>query len=284
MTVANEPVAALLVTSNSARWIEATLNSILGQTRQPDAFVVIDDNSTDDTRSIISSVLKGEALVYRATSRAADTTTRIAHNFRQGVRACADHAIAVLGDHDDVWHPDRIAHQTRELSDHPTALMLASDGALIDAIGESKAGSLREAFPVPDDWNDLAPLDQLRYVLRHSIATGGASALRPAAFADVAIPAGWLHDRWWSLVATVLGGMRIDGEQLIDYRVSGTQEVGLGQGRQRDSQFHRAASAATQAPMVLGKVRDLHAGLQPLTTDPTLARALSWAGLARALR
>ena len=135
MTVANEPVAALLVTSNSSLWIEATLNSILGQTRQPDAFVVIDDNSTDDTRSIISSVLKGEALVYRATSRAADTTTRIAHNFRQGVRACADHAIAVLGDHDDLWHPDRIAHQTRELSDHPTALMLASDGALIDAIG-----------------------------------------------------------------------------------------------------------------------------------------------------
>jgi len=284
MTAANETVAALLVTSNSARWIEATLESILAQTRQPDAFVVIDDNSTDDTRSIISSVLKGQALVYRATSRAADTTTRIAHNFRQGVRACADHAVAVLGDHDDLWHPDRIEHQTRELSNHPSALMLASDGALIDAQGQSKEGSLRDAFPVPADWNDLTTLDQLRSVLRHSIATGGASALRPAAFADVVIPAGWLHDRWWSLVATVLGGMRIDGEQLIDYRVSGTQEVGLGQGRQRDSKLHRAASAATQAPMVLGKVRDLHAGLQPLTTDPTLARALSWAGLARALR
>lgn len=284
MTTANDQVAALLVTSNSARWIEATLNSILAQTRPPDAIVVIDDNSTDDTRSIISSVLKGKALVYRATSRAEDTTTRIAHNFRQGVRACADHAVAVLGDHDDLWHADRVEHQSRELAGHPAALMLASDGALIDAKGELKQGSLRDTFPVPRDWNDLLPLDQLRYVLRHSIATGGASALRPAAFSDVAIPAGWLHDRWWSLVATVLGGMRIDGDQVIDYRVSGSQEVGLGQGRQRDSKLKRAASAAADAPMVIGKVRDLHARLQPLATDPVLVKALGWAGLVRALR
>lgn len=284
MTTANDQVAALLVTSNSARWIEATLHSILAQTRPPDAIVVIDDNSTDDTRSIISSVLKGKALVYRATSRAEDTTTRIAHNFRQGVRACADHAVAVLGDHDDLWHPDRVEHQSRELAGHPDALMLASDGALIDAKGEPKQGSLRDTFPVPRDWNDLLPLDQLRYVLRHSIATGGASALRPAAFADVAIPAGWLHDRWWSLVATVLGGMRIDGDQVIDYRVSGSQEVGLGQGRQRDSKLKRAASAAADAPMVIGKVRDLHARLQPLAMDPELVKALGWAGLVRALR
>lgn len=284
MTKATEPVAALLVTSNSARWIEATLDSILAQTRAPDAIVVIDDNSIDDTRSIINRFLKGRALVYRATSRAEDTTTRIAHNFRQGVRACADHAVAVLGDHDDVWHPDRIEHQTRELAHHPSALMLASDGALIDAHGEPRKGSLRDAFPVPACWNDDAPLDQLRFVLRHSIATGGASALRPAAFADVAIPAGWLHDRWWSLVATVLGGMRIDGAHIIDYRVSGTQEVGLGQGRQRDSKFRRAVTAAAEAPMVLGKVRDLHSGLLPYATDPTVARGLRWASLARTLR
>ena len=249
MSEANGTVAALIVTSNSARWIEVTLNSILAQTRQPDAIVVIDDNSTDNTRTIISSVLKGKAIVYRATSRAEDTTTRIAHNFRQGVRACADHAFAVLGDHDDLWHPTRIEHQTRELAARDAVLMLASDGALIDAKGDPQKGSLRDAFPVPADWNDLTPLEQLRYVLRHSVATGGASALRPAAFADVAIPPGWLHDRWWSLVATVLGGMRIDGEQVIGYRVSGSQEVGLGQGRQRDSKLRRATSVATAAPI-----------------------------------
>jgi hypothetical protein len=78
--------------------------------------------------------------------------------------------------------------------------------------------------------------------------------------------------------------MRIDGEQLIDYRVSGTQEVGLGQGRQGDSKLRRMASAATEAPMVLGKVRDLHAGLLPYATDPTVARGLGWASLARTLR
>jgi len=60
--------------------------------------------------------------------------------------------------------------------------------------------------------------------------------------------------------------------------------VGLGQGRQRDSKLRRMASAATEAPMVIGKMRDLHSGLQPLASTPELVNALGWAGLARALR
>ncbi len=276
--------AALIVTSNSARWIEQTLASIVGQEHQPDAIVVIDDNSTDSTRSIIHEVLAGRASVYRATSRAEDVTTRIAHNFHQGIRACLAYDVAVLGDHDDLWYPTRVGHQVRQFAVHPEVTMLASDGTLINARNESLDGTLRATFPVPGDWNHERPAEQMRYAVRHSIATGGASALRPAGFADLTIPAGWLHDRWWSLVATARRGMMIDTELVIDYRVIETQEVGLGRGRQDDSRLKRLTSAVTGGPEVMGKLRDLHGRLRPLATDDAIGESLSWPRLLQALR
>ena len=143
MSAKSLSTVALIVTSNSARWIEQTLVSIVGQEHQPDAIVVIDDNSTDNTRSIIHAVLGGRASVYRATSRAEDVTTRIAHNFHQGVRACAKYDVAILGDHDDRWYPTRVGHQLRQLATHPEMTMVASDGTLINARNESLDGTLR---------------------------------------------------------------------------------------------------------------------------------------------
>ena len=275
--------AALIVTSNSARWIEQTLASIVGQEHQPDAIVVIDDNSTDTTRSIVHAFLGGRASVYRATSRTEDVTTRIAHNFHQGIRACLKYDVAILGDHDDLWYPTRVGHQVQQLARRPEIAMLASDGTLINARNESLDGTLRATFPVPGDWNHERPAEQMRYAVRHSIATGGASALRPADFADLTIPAGWLHDRWWSLVATARRGMMVDTELVIDYRVIDTQEVGLGRGRQDDSKFKRLTSAVTAGPEVIGKLRDLNGRLRPLATDEAIVESLSWARLAKAL-
>ena len=284
MSQTNPTVAALIVTSNSSRWIEQTLVSVVNQDRQPDAIIVIDDNSADSTRSIVNDVLGGRANVYRATSRAPDVTTRIAHNFHQGVRACLRYDVAVLGDHDDLWYPSRVAHQLEQFRRQPTTTMLASDGTLINAKNESLDGTLRDTFPVPGDWNHESPAEQMRYAVRHSVATGGDSALRPERFADLVIPAGWLHDRWWSLVATAQGGMRIDTDFVIDYRVVDTQEVGLSRGRQDASKARRLASAATAAPEVVGKLRDLHTHLRPLASDRDTAKVLAWASLLRAVQ
>lgn len=276
--------AALIVTSNSAQWIEQTLASIVGQEHQPDAIVVIDDNSTDATRSIVHAVLGGRANVYRATSRAEDVTTRIAHNFHQGIRACLKYNVVVLGDHDDLWYPTRVGHQVGQLAMRPEMAMIASDGTLVNARNESLDGTLRATFPVPGDWNHEPPAAQMRYAVRHSIATGGASALRPASFADLTIPAGWLHDRWWSLVATARRAMLIDTELVIDYRVIDTQEVGLGRGRQGDSRVKRLVSGVTAGQEVMGKLLDLHGRLRPLATNAAIVESLSWARLLSALR
>ena len=261
-------VAALLVTRDSERWIELTLASVLGQSRRIDEVVVVDDGSTDATVDIVRRVLGDDARILSSTATSSDRSTRIAHNFRQGLQACVQHDVVVLGDHDDVWHPNRVGHQAGLLDVWRDEVMLASDGRLVDEEGRPTGGTLRDAFPVGIDWSSSSADTRMRIVLRHSVATGGACAVRPGALADVEIPAGWLHDRWWSLVATAREQLRVDDEIVIDYRVSADQQVGLDRGRQARSTPARLVSGVASLPGTLSRLGDLRA-LSAYATDRT---------------
>lgn len=262
-------IAAVLVTHDSERWIEATLTGLLAQTRQPDEIVVVDDASTDATCGIVARVLGPSTRIVESTATSDDLFTRIAHNFRQGLSAALDCDIVVLGDHDDVWYPDRVAHQAALLEERPEVSLVASDGRLVDEEGRVLGGTLRSTFRVPDDINDVSPADRMRIVLRKSVATGGASAVRPASFADVEIPEGWLHDRWWSLVAAAQEGLLVDPTVVIDYRVSSGQEVGLDTGHQDQAAMGRMMTAAGGLRTTMSKLEDIRHRLPAYATDAT---------------
>lgn len=218
-------VGVVLVTHNAEQWLEYTLRSVLEQSQPPSDIVVIDDASTDQTREVIADLLPA-ARVMPALTRSADRSTRIAQNFVQGVRASqAD--VVVLGDHDDVWMPERIAHQARVMAEHPNAAMVASSATLIDAEGNMLPGTLRGTFPVPSSFMTWPRNRQVTFALVRSIATGGVSAVRPKAFSTLDVPGGWLHDRWWSIAAVQQGGFVLDDGIVAQYRVSASQEVGL---------------------------------------------------------
>ncbi len=210
--------AGVIVTHNSERFLPALLASIADQTRPLDQLIVIDDRSTDATTSILS---EHGIMPTRASSAATDLSTRIAENFAQGVRKTPAGAVVILGDHDDVWRPGRVAHQMHAFEQAPLLAMLASDGEV------NEQETLRTTFPIPADWSDMSKAKQFTYALRHSIATGGASAIRPVNLTDIEVPRGWLHDRWWSLAATAQGRMALDTEIVIDYRITPEQQVGL---------------------------------------------------------
>jgi hypothetical protein len=198
-----------------------------------------------------------------------DAYTRIAHNFRQGLVAVRECAVAVLGDHDDVWHADRVAHQAALLAERADISLVASDGRLVDEGGLPLGETLRGTFRVPDGFNDLSPEDRMRVVLRKSVATGGASAVRPGAFADVEIPSGWLHDRWWSLVAAAREELLVDDTLVIDYRVSSAQEVGLDTGHQGQAVMGRMMAAAGGLRTTMNKLEDIRQLLPAYATDAT---------------
>lgn len=274
-------IAAVLVTHNSERWLEATLDSIAKQTRKADRIIVIDDNSTDGTERILSD---HGITPIKATTTATETITRIAQNFQQGIREAKEADIVVLGDHDDIWHPTRVEHQAALLNGSgtnagPSTLMVASDGTLVDETGTPIGGTLRTTFPVAANWNELQADQQLKYALKHSLATGGASAIKPRYFAEQEIPEGWLHDRWWSLLATVRLGMLIDTKSVIDYRVQGDQQVGLDTGTQAMSPSKKAKTRTKSLGASMNKARDLHSILGAQCSTPSLRAELSWSRL-----
>ena len=262
-------VVALVVTHNSMRWIDSTLASVTAQTQIPDSIVVIDDASADGTRERVLELLGDRVTIIPSTAVSEDRTTRIAHNFRQGVQACEPGDIVILGDHDDIWHPDRITHQARLLEEKPGIAMVASDGRLVDEAGQPEGGTLRTTFPVRAGFNDMTPAEQMSTVLRRSVATGGASAVRRTAFADVFIPDGWLHDRWWSLVAAAREQLFVDDEAVIDYRVSAGQEVGLDSGHQAEAKLARLIAGASNVRTSMSKMDDIRHRLVPFATEAT---------------
>lgn len=248
-------VAVVLVTHNSERWLEQTLVSVLNQSRQPDEILIIDDHSHDRTREIIKDVVP-VARVIESLSRAEDHTSRIAQNFVQGVRSSLG-SIVILGDHDDVWLPDRILYQSRVLQENPTAAMMASSATLIDEEGRVMSGTLRGTFPVPSSFNTWPRGRQVTFALARSVATGGVSAIRPKAFASLDVPEGWLHDRWWSLSTVQKGTFLLDDGVVAQYRVSAGQEVGLATHNQGSpawvfQQLAKGPEAARRASQVAG--------------------------------
>ena len=271
--------AAVLVTHNAAQWLTPLLDSIQAQSSPISEVIVIDDHSRDGTQDIL--IERGITVVASAST--ATGVTRIAQNFQLGVELAHAHEYVILGDHDDIWHVDRVAHQIQVLGSHPLAAMVASDGALIDSAGRSLEGTVRSTFPVDQGWEQWSAGTQLRYALRHSVATGGASALRPARLPSTRVPPGWLHDRWWSLVSLAGLSLVVDRQPVIDYRISGSQQIGLHTGSQQRSVPDRLRRLTTQSSRVLSRYVDLHHELRRLCATPQLREQLSTPGLLRAV-
>ena len=273
-------VGVVISTHNSMFWLDALRKSIAGQTRLPDAVCVVDDGSTDGTYECLASwadELQSQGTstsIQKATTTAADLSSRISQNFTQGMRTLSGVDLIALSDHDDVWLPDRLETQSRTLDFNREVAFLASNG-LVD----SGTRTLFDAFDVPQTFNEWTSVERLTYVLRTSVATGGASMVRARMLTvngGLCPPPGWLHDRWWSIVGASRGGLMTAKEPVIDYRVSTEQVVGLSRGRQSAQGLQRLRAARVGD---LRKLADLHAlGKQ---AAPELKEVLSWRRLAK---
>lgn len=100
---------------NAERTIRATLDSVLEQTLPPDEILVMDDGSSDDTRSIIDS---NEPRITVFQPKNAGSATA-----RNALCACAKGDMIAFLDSDDVWHPRYLEFQKRAFERNPTAAL-----------------------------------------------------------------------------------------------------------------------------------------------------------------
>jgi glycosyltransferase involved in cell wall biosynthesis len=123
MSPGSPRVSAIMATFNGARYVEASVRSLLNQTLRDMEVVIVDDASVDATPAILAKLA------------AADTRVRVLTNTtNQGVVAARNRAfeaarapLVASMDHDDLSQPVRLAQQAAALAADDGAVLACSD-------------------------------------------------------------------------------------------------------------------------------------------------------------
>ena len=102
-------IAVVIPTYNFAGGLERAISSALHQSRPPSEVIVVDDGSTDDTRSAVRQFGGSVRYVYQPNSGAAAARNR-------GVAESTAEWIAFL-DHDDTWVREKLELQSRAIEE-----------------------------------------------------------------------------------------------------------------------------------------------------------------------
>ena len=166
---------------NGAAFLRESLDSILGQSYPSLEVVVMDDDSTDETRDILAEyVERGVMVVHQAEARG------IYANANDGIVRAHGEFVAVFHA-DDVYEPNLVERQVDFLRRHPkTGAVFASD-IFIDATGR-EFGRLR----LPHDVPAAKPLDYgdvVNALLMHknSFLRCPSAVVRASVYADVGL-------------------------------------------------------------------------------------------------
>ena len=112
-------VSVIIPTFNRASWVGRAIDSVLVQSLPASEVIVVDDGSTDDTRSLIRSRYPGVIYVERP-NRGVSAARNV------GIRRAGGDWLAFL-DSDDLWLPSKLQLQMRALAGQPTMLVCHTD-------------------------------------------------------------------------------------------------------------------------------------------------------------
>lgn len=221
-----------LCTYNGENYIRKQIDSILNQTVKVDEIVVCDDGSTDETLSIIESFRENTSVDIRIYRN--ETNLGVCANFQKAVDLCNGDFI-FLSDQDDVWHNDKVETIVNYFYHNYQKHVVFTDGQLIDGSGEAISdGTLWKCFGI-----DNTCLKQIENGLGMEIfafenrATGATMAIRrgfeyTSSFSKFCID-DILHDGALAMLALIDNRLGHIDKCLIDYRIHGNQECGIGE-------------------------------------------------------
>lgn len=134
-------VSVVMAAYNGAALIGATIESLKAQRFTDFEVVIVDDCSTDDTRSVLRSIADPRFRVIEAEANVGPVRAR-----NRAVEASRGHYIAAL-DQDDLCTPDRIEKQVAYLGTHPDVVLVASAADILT--GENLRPSTLPAVTTP---------------------------------------------------------------------------------------------------------------------------------------
>jgi glycosyltransferase involved in cell wall biosynthesis len=219
-------ISVAMCSYNMAAFVEPQLDSIARQTRRPDELVVCDDGSEDRTVEIVRSFAARVPFDVRIVRN--EQRLGCNKNFEQAISLCTGDII-FLCDHDDVWHPEKIALIAGLMQDDNVGAAFGNAEVVGDDL-VPKGFTLWDTCDFnPERRKRFAAGDQFPELIANNVMQGAAAAfkasLRPAI---LPIPREWPHDYWIALIASLGSGIRFTERCVLDYRQHGGNLIGAG--------------------------------------------------------
>jgi glycosyltransferase involved in cell wall biosynthesis len=266
-------VSVAMATYNGARFLQAQLDSLAGQTLLPAELVVGDDGSTDGTLDILEAFAR--AAPFPVQVHRNETRLDYGDNFMRAAMRCSGDYLAFC-DQDDVWVPEKI--------ERGVAAMAAPDTVLCAHVAVSVDAELRELEPVslgvipgthaPLTLNPAGLFLGFTLMVRADILRLASLEERPD---DLFRPGKRLaHDRWAYFLGSTFGAAVYLDAPLALYRQHGQNTFGADKGMSWDILRERVRLAAAEQAhqkVISWQKADLLAAIATRTEGETALRA-----------
>lgn len=203
-------VSIILATYNGAAYLDEQLRSILGQVTADDEVIVMDDCSSDESRTIVARYVETNPnlrLIENSRNKGVKATF-------EALLAAAMHDVIFLSDQDDIWLEGRKDRMVEALQRGGCVAVLAN------ALVMTERGVERPFFPVPPNVGSIVG----NFVRNNFI--GCCMAIRRETL-ELALPFPRrisMHDWWLGTVAMAVGEVRYVAEPSLLYRRHGSNQ------------------------------------------------------------
>ncbi len=217
-------ISVAMATYNGGKYLEEQLDSILSQTLRPAEIIICDDQSTDDTHTILENYRNRGLLSYYIN----DERLGFIGNFKKAVSLCNHGNYIALSDQDDIWLPSKLsmaAEYMQKIDKADSPAMVYSDLILVDQNKNLINPSFR---------NELGQggyIYCLETLFFGCFVNGCTMLMNPAMrtyFATIPENGALNHDTWISMIAYTFGKADIVPEPQIYYRSHGNNATEVG--------------------------------------------------------
>ena len=217
-------IAILLATYNGSRYIEEQINSLISQSFQDWHLYIHDDDSTDETKSILANYEK--SFPQKISILDGEATGGARNNFFYLLEQI-ESPLYMFCDQDDVWLPNKIqtevdALQGEEMTTSP--ILVFTDLKIVDDKLQTIAGSLWRYYNLNTENIEMKSL-----ILQNVIT--GCTVLINKKMRDMMISYHCIdnvpmHDKWAAMIALQFGKTIRINQQTVLYRQHEDNSIG----------------------------------------------------------
>lgn len=217
-------------TCNGAEYISEVLESIALQTLPIDELIISDDESEDDTLSIIDAFAKKTKFPVSILHH---TRSGVTKNYLNAIQH-ASGSIIFIADQDDLWMRDKAQKMVRAFENNEISIV-CHDSLLVNeksqSLGVTLRGGLAKSRKISDRLNHANDKDNLMIYLKGGLPLlAHTLAIRSSIIPDILNKPNsiddWWFEEWVSMIAITQARLHFVPEHLVLYRQHDQQTSG----------------------------------------------------------